>query len=77
MIRCGRTQFGQAIWTKANPASVTAMAGMVRRISSPAVTPSAKANAAYPIGTMPWAPNRGGAILAMLSESDRAAAAAW
>ncbi len=46
-----------------NPARVTPMAGNVRRRSSPAVTPRAKANAAYPPGTKPCtaklpAPNR-------------------
>ena len=40
----------------ANPTSVTAIAGTVRRNSTPAVAPSAKANAAYPIGATPWKP---------------------
>ena len=34
------------------------MAGRVRRIRTPAVTPSASANAAYPIGVMPKIPKR-------------------
>ena len=34
-------------------APVTAIAGRVRRIRSPAVTPRANANAAYPAGAMP------------------------
>src|ERR1700722_7601742 len=38
----GRIHSGMAIWRAAK----TAMAGMVRRISAPAVTPRAKANAA-------------------------------
>ncbi|WP_254715024.1 hypothetical protein [Actinomadura sp. NAK00032] len=36
-------------------------------MSTPAVTPSAKAKAAYPIGTMPCAPNASGAIRGKLS----------
>src|SRR5215470_2099615 len=46
VIRCGRIQLGMAIWTKAKAASVMAMAGMVRRITIPTVTPRVKANAA-------------------------------
>ena len=44
--RCGRIHSGMAIWTAAKMARVTAMAGTVRRISAPAVTPRVKANAA-------------------------------
>ena len=44
--RLGRTHSGMAIWMAAKMARVTAMAGTVRRISAPAVTPRAKANAA-------------------------------
>ena len=39
-------QVGQADLDDGEAASVTAMAGRVRRISTPAVSPSAKANAA-------------------------------
>ena len=45
-MRWGRTHSGMATWTAAKTARVTAMAGMVRRMSSPAVTPRAKAKAA-------------------------------
>src|SRR5580700_3899443 len=44
--RLGRTHSGMATWRAAKTARVTAMAGTVRRISAPAVTPRAKANAA-------------------------------
>ena len=44
--RLGRTHSGMATWRAAKMARVTAMAGTVRRISAPAVTPRAKANAA-------------------------------
>ena len=37
---------GTRSWTAANTTSVTAMAGSVLRMSTPAVTPSAKAKAA-------------------------------
>ena len=52
-MRWGRTQTGTANWTAVKMTSVTAMAGTVRRMSTPAVNPRAKANAAYPTGTMP------------------------
>ena len=42
------------------PTSVTAMAGRVRRKTRPAVTPSAKAKAAYPAGTKPCRPKFAG-----------------
>src|SRR5579872_2026524 len=42
----GRIHSGMATWRAAKTARVTAMAGMVRRISAPAATPRAKANAA-------------------------------
>ena len=45
-IRWDRRRNPNAAWTAAKTASVTAMAGTVRRISMPAVTPSANANAA-------------------------------
>src|SRR5580704_3357897 len=45
-IRFGRIHSGMATWTAAKMARVTAMAGRVRRISAPAVTPRVKANAA-------------------------------
>ena len=44
--RLGRIHSGMAIWTAAKMARVTAIAGTVRRISAPAVTPRAKPNAA-------------------------------
>ena len=44
--RCGRIHSGMAIWMTAKMARVMAMAGTVRRISAPAVTPRVKANAA-------------------------------
>ena len=44
--RLGRTHSGMATWRAAKTARVRAMAGTVRRISAPAVTPRAKANAA-------------------------------
>jgi hypothetical protein len=44
--RLGRMRVGTRIWMPANTATVTAIAGMVRRNSSPAVVPSAKAKAA-------------------------------
>ena len=44
--RCGRTKFGIRTWIATNATSVTAIAGSVRRSSTPAVTPSAKASAA-------------------------------
>ena len=44
--RFGRIHSGMAIWTAAKMARVTAMAGPVRRISAPTVTPRAKAKAA-------------------------------
>ena len=40
--RCGRTQLGQANWMAAKTPSVAAMAGTVRRMTIPAVTPRAK-----------------------------------
>ncbi len=67
-IRCGRTKIGHRIWIATNTASVMAMAAIVRRISRPAVTPSAKAKAAYPIGAIPVVPNNGGVNRLMLSE---------
>src|SRR5262245_34368236 len=44
--RWGRTRMGIAIWVATKITSVTAMAGSGRRISSPAVAPRARANAA-------------------------------
>ena len=44
--KLGRIHSGMATWTAAKMARVTAMAGTVRRISAPAATPRAKANAA-------------------------------
>ena len=44
--RCGRTTLGMMNWTAAKTARVTAMAGRVRRMMTPAVTPRAKPNAA-------------------------------
>jgi hypothetical protein len=44
--RLGRIHSGMAIWTAAKTTSVTAMAGTVRWISAPAVTPRVKASAA-------------------------------
>jgi hypothetical protein len=44
---------GNAMMTAVKMARVTAIAGRVRRIRSPAVTPRANANAAYPAGAMP------------------------
>jgi len=38
-MRCGRIQSGMTIWMKVKAARVAAMAGMVRRISTPVVTP--------------------------------------
>ncbi|MEO3829466.1 hypothetical protein [Actinomadura sp. B10D3] len=52
-MRWGRIHSGIATWTPAKTASVIAMAGRVRRVRTPAVTPSAKAKAAYAIGTTP------------------------
>ena len=45
-IRCGRTQVASASRAATKTTSVLAMAGSVRRMSTPAVTPSAKAKAA-------------------------------
>jgi len=42
----GRIHSGMATWRAAKTARVTAMAGIVRRISAPAVTPRVNANAA-------------------------------
>ncbi len=67
VIRCGLTQFGQAISTRPTMASVTAMAGSVRLISTPAARPTAKANAAYPSGATPFVPNSNGVSRLMLS----------
>ena len=44
--RLGRMTLGTRIWMPMNTARVTAIAGMVRRSSSPAVVPRANANAA-------------------------------
>jgi hypothetical protein len=44
--RCGRIHSGVMNWTAAKMARVMAMAGIARRMTSPAVTPSAKPNAA-------------------------------
>ena len=52
-MRWGRTQMGKAMMTAVKTARVTAIAGRVRRIKSPAVTPRANANAAYPAGATP------------------------
>ena len=43
---------------------MTAIAGTVRRRRAPAATPNVNANAAYPIGAIPRAPNISGAIRA-------------
>jgi hypothetical protein len=48
--RCGRIHSGVMNWMAAKIARVIAMAGTGRRASSPAVTPRAKPNAAYPSG---------------------------
>src|SRR6266542_2467478 len=48
----GRIHWVTMIRAASRPASVRAMAGSVRRVTRPAVTPSAKANSAYPTGTM-------------------------
>ena len=45
-MRWGRTQTGTANRTAAKTTRVAAMAGRVRRMSTPAVTPRAKAKAA-------------------------------
>ena len=45
-IRCGRTHWASASRAATKTTSVLAMAGSVRRMSTPAVTPSAKAKAA-------------------------------
>ena len=45
-MRWGRTSSGMAIWIAAKATRVMAIAGKVRRMSVPAVTPRAKANAA-------------------------------
>ncbi len=45
-MRCGRTKFGIRNCTAAKITSVMAIAGSVLRMRTPAVTPSAKANAA-------------------------------
>ena len=60
VIRCGRIHTGMAIWTTAKMASVMAMAGTVRRMMRPISTPRVNANAAYPMGVMPRAPNSAG-----------------
>ena len=44
--RCARTSSGMAICTATKTARVTAIAGTVRRITIPTVTPRAKAKAA-------------------------------
>jgi hypothetical protein len=44
--RFGRIHSGVMNWTAAKMARVAVMAGIGRRVSRPAVTPSAKANAA-------------------------------
>ena len=46
VIRWGRTSSGMANWRPTKMASVSAIAGIVRRNSIPRVTPRAKANAA-------------------------------
>src|SRR6266516_4585501 len=46
VIRCGRTHRDMVISTPMKAARVTAMAGTVRRMSTPMVTPRATANAA-------------------------------
>jgi hypothetical protein len=45
-MRWGRTKFGMMSWTAAKMTMVTAMAGTVRPMNAPAVTPRAKAKAA-------------------------------
>ena len=45
-MRWGRTRSGQASMTSTMQATVIAMAGRVRRASTPMATPRAKANAA-------------------------------
>ena len=60
--RWARTTIGTAIWTATKTARVTAIAGTVRRRTIPAVTPTANANAAWPIGAMPRASNIQGEI---------------
>ena len=44
--RCGRMKFGIRTWIATKATRVTAIAGRVRRSSTPTVTPSAKASAA-------------------------------
>jgi hypothetical protein len=48
---------GKATMTAVKTARVTAIAGRVWRMNSPAVTPRVNANAAYPVGATPaWKP---------------------
>ena len=49
-----------ATWTATTVARVTAIAATVRRTTSPAVTPTARASTVMPIGTTPRAPKRSG-----------------
>ena len=51
-MRCGRIATAQPICTATKITRVTAIAGTVRRISSPAATPRANPNAAYATGVM-------------------------
>ena len=51
--RCGRTQKVTTSRAAMKATRVVTMAGWMRRMSTPAVTPSAKAKRAYPIGVMP------------------------
>src|ERR1017187_4911307 len=46
LAKCVRTECAMTVRTATNPTMVTAMAGSVRRISTPVVRPRAKAKAA-------------------------------
>ena len=52
-MKCTRTQYVITRRTARNTPAVTAKADSDRPISVPAAIPSATANIAYPIGTMP------------------------
>ena len=62
VARWGRTIVGMMICTAMTIANVTAIAGTVRRISSPAATPRANAKAVCPSTTYPRASNTTGVM---------------
>ena len=59
-MKWGLTQLGMTTWTAAKTARVMAIAGRVRRISTPAVTPEREGERGVADGAMPRAANRAG-----------------